>query len=368
MKITANKVILGSFAVLIIIAVGKICCKAWPTEFVLVSKIIETLSDFETYFYVLFVAGWIAKLFEPTYSKIIPTLEEGFGKIANTVGTQFQAEAAKTREVFLKVRESPPLEEPIVPEEDREEPEKLLASMINEVRSFYQQGKIKETVEGLKEIESSIDENIDRITDLTLFEETIDLELTVSRGMKKKRAILLLDLYKQNHGISNDLLRLAMRVAVRLDDEDIALVICSELKRQNPDDPFAYVEIGVMYHSLGKIKEAIEETEEALKKSEKSNLEDHIVLSKANLAYYYADTGLTTVKDKAIEYANLAMEANPGMVAYKDTLGFVKIVFGESKEDIEEGMSLCEEVRKAGGPLEYYQKHLEIAIQRLKEF
>ena len=67
-----------------------------------------------------------------------------------------------------------------------------------------------------------------------------------------------------------------------------------------------------------------------------------------------------------MEYINAAVEFNREEPGFKDTLGFLKIVFGGLPEEIEEGIELCDQVRKQGGPLEYYEKHLTIAIQRLK--
>lgn len=296
--------------------------------------------------------------------------EEGI-HIANEHFSQNTFENMRSMIVIAKtwqaVLTSPDIFEPLSPEQEREQTEEQLSDKIEEATRFHETEDMTKTQEILNEIESFIKEKINDITDLSLFEKWINLELSFDDENRNKAVIESLYLYGKTHGISRDLLPLAIRVALKAGNEKVAFEIYDELRRKDPNDPLPNIELGLMYFVLGNYKEAVKETEEALKKSLNSNLEKLAILSKANVAYYYADAGSEENKEKAIEYANFALDHDPNNPAYKDTLGFVKIIFGQTPEEIKEGMTMCDEVRKEGGPLEYYEKHITIALQRLKE-
>jgi hypothetical protein len=88
---------------------------------------------------------------------------------------------------------------------------------------------------------------------------------------------------------------------------------------------------------------------------------------KNSLAYYYADAGRTDKREVAIEYAESASQER-GDATTLDTLGFVKIVYGTTEEEVMAGVNLCTKAwQQMGGPFELYSKHIRRATLRLEE-
>lgn len=94
-----------------------------------------------------------------------------------------------------------------------------------------------------------------------------------------------------------------------------------------------------------------------------------------SLAYYYADCNSQSNAEKALSYANEAVKrtvhkkdtSDHYRLAYARrlaTLGYVKITFGKTKKDIEEGIHDCEEGRRLGSSEELYFRHLARAQSR----
>jgi len=47
-------------------------------------------------------------------------------------------------------------------------------------------------------------------------------------------------------------------------------------------------------------------------------------------------------------------------------MGYVKIVYGKTPEEIKEGIYLCEEARRLSAPIEFYLKHINKAAIQLR--
>jgi hypothetical protein len=86
---------------------------------------------------------------------------------------------------------------------------------------------------------------------------------------------------------------------------------------------------------------------------------------KNNLAYYYAEAKIEEKAEEALLFAAEAVQAVKGDTQLQsqyakcmDTLGFAKIAFAKSHAQIQEGIEICEEARRAGGKLNFYFKHI----------
>ena len=87
-----------------------------------------------------------------------------------------------------------------------------------------------------------------------------------------------------------------------------------------------------------------------------------------SLAYYYADSDIPGRALLALEYAEGAVKARPNEASPMDTLGFVKISYGKTKEEILEGVKLCTQAYELGTRFELYAKNIAKANNRLTQF
>jgi hypothetical protein len=86
-----------------------------------------------------------------------------------------------------------------------------------------------------------------------------------------------------------------------------------------------------------------------------------------SLAYYYADTDMPDKESLALKYAESAVSSRPDEPGPLDTLGFIKITYGKTKEEILDGVKLCTQAFERGTRLELYTKHIEKANTRLNQ-
>ena len=106
----------------------------------------------------------------------------------------------------------------------------------------------------------------------------------------------------------------------------------------NPSDPNHHKLLGLVYFVFDDLKQAISITEKAL---EMVKDDKKIEIScKNNLSFYYAAAERQDLKEKAIGYAREAVEYNPKTANYIDTLGFVIMTYGKTREDLLEAISL----------------------------
>lgn len=129
--------------------------------------------------------------------------------------------------------------------------------------------------------------------------------------------------------------------------------------------PNFYLSLAFRFWTVGKLEEAITLAERGM--TLPGN--DALALSKFrnSLAYYYGEAGRTDEREVAFQYAQEALNERPNDPGPMDTMGFLKIVFGETEEEIIEGVELCTQAWKAGGPLELYAKHIQKAATRLEQ-
>lgn len=157
------------------------------------------------------------------------------------------------------------------------------------------------------------------------------------------------------------------RLAVELGERSLILT---------PKDPISHAYMGYVYWRLGRLSEAITQTEEALKLLEveqagqKGELEagnERRSLIRANLAYYLAETGDSKFAERAIKLARAAYETHP-KPSRADTLGYVLMRFSRGKGDLSEAQRYLEEAeRDLGSDNPFVRKHLEELRKLLRE-
>jgi len=159
-------------------------------------------------------------------------------------------------------------------------------------------------------------------------------------------------------------------------EEEIALSVLSadqkdwahalDLIEQNAiRNPSFLITLAHRFWSVGGIDRAIALGKDALAMAIESRDETLISKAKNSLAYYLTETGDPAYEKTARQYAAEARQARPGS-ATVDTEGFVKITYGKSKEEVLEGVNLCERARRMGAPFEAYVKHITKAKERLE--
>ena len=136
-------------------------------------------------------------------------------------------------------------------------------------------------------------------------------------------------------------------------------------KNKPAQKPNFYLGLAFRFWTVGKLDDAIALAERGMALAGN----DPHALSKFrnSLAYYYADAGRIAKREVAFQYAQEALAERPQDPGPIDTMGFLKIVFGQTEQEIVEGVELCTKAWKAGGPLELYAKHIQKAAARLEK-
>lgn len=137
-------------------------------------------------------------------------------------------------------------------------------------------------------------------------------------------------------------------------------------------EPKHYHRLAYAYWLIGNVNKAVKLEEKAKELLEK-NPDTNLIDLNNSLAYYYADAECTEKAEFARKLAEeelLSREKNrakePGLYAdCLDTLGYIKITFGKTKEDVNEGIKDCEDARRLGAEALFF-KHLSRAYDRLK--
>lgn len=89
---------------------------------------------------------------------------------------------------------------------------------------------------------------------------------------------------------------------------------------------------------------------------------------KGNLAYYLAETDRREHEVLARKYAQESYQANTSHLGRLDTLGYVKISFGDINEIVEgQQMCLAAHIGAEEGNAAYYDKHHQKALRRIGE-
>ena len=185
MKATVNKAIAGSVGMLVIVEVFNFFTENSQNQWII--DIREKLPQLETFFAILVLTLLFARMLVPICERIIPTLENGFNKIAETIGTQFQQEAAKTREEVFRKWKSEAEFRPIPEKKEKQGIEQQLSAKLEQIVEFYEKGKSREALKDLVEFESLVEKNIENITDISFFGKVIDFELLLQDEEKRKK-------------------------------------------------------------------------------------------------------------------------------------------------------------------------------------
>ncbi len=195
-------------------------------------------------------------------------------------------------------------------------------------------------------------------------------------------------------GVNIELCKLAALLALVHNDESMeirALGYSTTLTNINTSNARAYNVKGSICWALNKLFEAITNTEKAIELAEeqkkaaealsaedqKKEVEEVLSAAKINYAYwvgyaYWVDENLKEEarkrRDKALQY----LDEFPPDAATQDTKGFLKIVFGETFKEVEEGRKLIreamfEQATKDQNELAcaFYLQHENLALKKL---
>jgi len=129
---------------------------------------------------------------------------------------------------------------------------------------------------------------------------------------------------------------------------------------RRPDNAATYTLIGMLEMNRQNIDAAIDNYKKALAKDENA------VFAANNLAWLYAEYGKGNI-DEAVRLAQGAVQANPGVPSFSDTLGWVyykKGLYGAAAEQLKKAVAVDEEAarRSNGLPTPTYHFHLGVAL------
>jgi tetratricopeptide (TPR) repeat protein len=147
---------------------------------------------------------------------------------------------------------------------------------------------------------------------------------------------------------------------VNTNQQDRAIVEYTRIVEKRPDNAATYTLIGMLEMNRQNIDAAIDNYKKALAKDENA------VFAANNLAWLYAEYGKGNM-DEAVRLAQGAVQANPGVPSFSDTLGWVyykKGLYGAAAEQLKKAVSIDEEAarRSNGQPTPSYHFHLGVAL------
>jgi hypothetical protein len=141
-----------------------------------------------------------------------------------------------------------------------------------------------------------------------------------------------------------------------------------QVARENLPNVFKYfMLIPYLFWQSGDLDEAIRLSEEGLQSAQKAKSMVDILKIQNCLAYYYADSKKGEYEKRAREYATSARNSLPDIPETLDTEGFVKITFGRTREEVLEGVALCDQAKNLGSPFQGYAKAIARAQEKLNE-
>lgn len=139
------------------------------------------------------------------------------------------------------------------------------------------------------------------------------------------------------------------------------------LKKDSITNLSIYTRLAFLFWNFSEIEKAIEVDEKGLEVAKSKGDKETTNKFKNSLAYFYADTGKEDYENLARLYIEEAYKDQPKNLNRIDTKGYVKIVYGKTKEEIFEGMDLCLQAYKED--TEHfkitYEKHIKKATERL---
>jgi len=197
------------------------------------------------------------------------------------------------------------------------------------------------------------------------------LELLIGSESKHAEVLDIIEAINAVHQLPSSIKRLKIIATRTVKGNAAALEIALQSLKEEPGDPALYISLSAMYYVVGKIGQAIDVSETGLKiaedlKSRGKNGDLGITVKKlkVNLAYFYSDLWHSQYKDIARRYAEEAYEKFENSNT-TDTLGYVYITYGDTKEEIYKGIDLCKKANKMSSPRNYLERALQRATERL---
>lgn len=179
----------------------------------------------------------------------------------------------------------------------------------------------------------------------------------LTQKVLKKYNEVIAELY-QKQGISPDLCKLSAIVALchpEPEQRAMTLSLANELGEERGDDPVIEDIRAGVYWALGDFDQAIACGEAAVEKagaSKKSKPEIHGL--QAELCYWIGEAVRAgkaisqPTRDKALIQAKKLCRLYPDSFPWRDTLGFLKIVFAKTREEVREGLDDVEKAYEKG--------------------
>lgn len=170
-----------------------------------------------------------------------------------------------------------------------------------------------------------------------------------------------IDTVAAKHGYDGDLCRIVATIAVSRDENDCRswLLECIDnwklsLADKTPEELAASFHFAALvFYSWGDLERAIEQGEEGVSLRRQATNKDEtrpkLGSALSCLAYYYAQLAGTPVasrlraEGKARAYIREALELCPDQPEFIDTYGFVEISYGTKLEEVETGLTHCDE-------------------------
>ena len=147
---------------------------------------------------------------------------------------------------------------------------------------------------------------------------------------------------------------------VNTNQQERAIQEYSKIVERRPDNASAYTLIGMLEMNRQNIDAAVDNYRKALARDENA------VFAANNLAWLYAVYGKGNM-DEAVRLAQSAVQANPEVPSFVDTLGWVyykKGLYGAAAEQLKKAVSVDEAAarRTNGMPTPTYRFHLGVAL------
>lgn len=217
----------------------------------------------------------------------------------------------------------------------------------------------------------------------TLYERIArDLRVNAAR-YRRGNVLKRLSEIDQFAGSSPDLYssQLITYLAALREEDDLDSVALDHIDRwtcclKDEDLVWGLIFQGLAFFFFNRIREAVESGEKALEIAERLKIPSLRTQTLVNLAHYLAELGGQPDSNNARVARHLMKRAvrvaggfNRLKMSQQDTYGYVKIVFGKDKSEIEDGQNIC---RRAAGANDvarvFGELHDEIARERLRQW
>jgi len=160
-------------------------------------------------------------------------------------------------------------------------------------------------------------------------------------------------------------------------EEEIAVLVQSKdpadwtralelVRGKLPSSVITFLNVAFLLWQLPNLGEAIKVAEEGLKRAMLARNMELTLKLQNSLAYYYAESGKEQFESLAREYTTTVRNATHDWPEALDTDGFVKITYGKTKQEILDGVTLCERARNLGVPFDGFAYAVAKAEKRLK--